>query len=282
MQICAENRDHNFLPSNIHTAFTGIAQHGITVNWATCDDDIRAAQRLRYEVFVVEMGAIPNDAMGDAALRLERDRFDIFCDHLIVRAPATLQQPLGAVIGTYRVLRPEQARLAGGFYCDTEFDLSPLDSLRSGTVELGRSCVHADWRSGSVVMMMWRALGAFMIRHKLHTMIGCASIWMGDNGAFASTIWAQLQHTHLVEKRWQIAPRFPLPLTDFSQFNQGVGHGNMRTPPLIKGYLRCGARLLGPPAHDQQFNTADLPMMMHFSEVTSRYRKHFLETHGDR
>ena len=278
MQICVENRDEKWLQLNANAAFTDSTHRGVTVSWASSEEDLRDAQRLRYDVFVIEMGAIPNEVICDGGDRLERDRFDLFCDHLLVRAPATPEEPRGEVIGTYRVLRPEQARRAGGFYCDTEFDLSPLSTLRSRTVELGRSCVHPDWRSGSVVMMMWRALGAFMVTHQLSTMIGCASVWIGDDGASVSAIWEQLRHTHLVEKRWQIEPRFPLLPTDFSLCHVDVAYAKVRVPPLIKGYLRCGARLLGPPARDLAFNTADLPMMMHFSDITSRYRTHFLES----
>ena len=278
MPICAQHfADEVALSSPITPARDRSEHSGITVGWASSDDDLRAVQRLRYDVFVVEMGAVPCDEDVEDCERLERDRFDPFCDHLLVRAPASAAQPRGAVIGTYRVLRPKQARRAGGFYCETEFDLRPLDILREKTVELGRSCVHPDWRSGAVMMAMWRALGEYMHSYQLDTMIGCASIWVGDNGAMASAIWEHLRHAYLVDERWQIRPRDAtiLPAIDASRRNIVVPPSSI--PPLIKGYLRCGARLLGPPAFDRAFNTADLPMMMQFSDITSRYRKHFLE-----
>ena len=256
-----------------------------TVHWASCEADVRAAQRLRHQVFVVEMGAVPDQHFLHQNDQLEGDRFDTFCDHLIIRAPAATPDLPGAVIGTCRVLRPDQARRAGGLYCETEFDLAPLAPLRSETVELGRSCVHPNWRSGSVVLAMWRALGQFMTMHRYHTLIGCASVWLGDNGALASSIWHQLRSTHLVEPCWQVQPRTPmLQLVDVAacscdecECEQPINKPPVPIPPLIKGYLRCGARLLGPPARDTAFNTADLPMIMHFDDITSRYRKHFLE-----
>ncbi len=272
-----------------------------TVAWASCEADVRAAQRLRHQVFVVEMGAVPDHQFLQQGDHLEGDRFDAFCDHLLIRAPATLPGLPGLVIGTCRVLRPDQARRAGGLYCETEFDLAPLESLRSDTVELGRSCVHPDWRRGSVVLAMWRALGQFMTMHQLHTLVGCASVWLGDNGTLAHSIWEQLRSTHLVETCWQVKPRTPMlhsvsaathdcgapgiaqaapqavPHSVVQSVVQSLNQPRAPIPPLIKGYLRCGARLLGPPARDAAFNTADLPLIMHFDDITSRYRKHFLE-----
>lgn len=300
--VSVDHRVRNTDPSNRIGAASSNA--AFTVQWAKSEADVRAAQRLRYLVFVVEMGAVPDQQFLKQDEQCEGDRFDDFCDHLLIRAPAFASSPsdrfapVGPLIGTCRVLRPEPARRAGGFYCETEFDLGPLDALRGDTIELGRSCVHPDWRSGSVVLAMWRALGKFMTTHRLHTMIGCASVWLGDNGALAESIWEQLRSTHLVEPRWQVQPRTPMllpacapkhhvALHDMAQRTEphvarAVDKPRIPLPPLIKGYLRCGARLLGPPAHDVSFNTADLPMIMHFGEITSRYRKHFLEPRSHR
>jgi putative hemolysin len=174
------------------------------------------------------------------------------------------------VIGTYRVLTPDSARRIGGLYSETEFDLTRLRPLRSTMVELGRSCVHPAWRSGGAILALWGALAEFMVRNKLDTMVGCASVSMRDGGHFAASLWEQLRHTHLAPIELQVRPRLALPVDEL-QHDLVV-----EAPALIKGYLRCGAKVLGPPAWDPDFNSADLPMLMRIADLPQRYRKHFL------
>lgn len=186
----------------------------------------------------------------------------------------------GAVVGTYRVLSPSQARKAGGYYSDAEFDLGPIDSLLPRAVELGRSCVHADWCLGGVIMAMWSALGEYMLRHDLDTMIGCASISLAQGTLPAMALWERLRRTHLADAQWRVSPRRAL--TDSSWEALASVQASTQVfpdaPPLIKVYLRCGARVLGPPSLDEAFNTADLPMMLRLQDMAPRYRKHFLES----
>ena len=183
------------------------AAPGISVSWARHQDDVRAAQRLRYEVFAGEMGARLNTPLAGHDI----DLFDDFCEHLLVRDEAT-----GQVIGTYRVLTPAQARRIGSTYSDTEFDLTRLRDLRERMVELGRSCVHRDHRQGGVILALWGALAGFMHRNKLDTMIGCASITMSHHGVSggdaAASIWRQLSATHMAPIQYQVQPRLPLPV----------------------------------------------------------------------
>ncbi len=261
-------------PAAVGPATETLAAGQLDVAWASSAAEIREAQRLRYRVFVEEMGARPNLAEG-AAQGLDRDRFDPFCDHLLVRA-RTGGQHCGPVIGTYRVLSPAGARRAGGLYSDTEFDLAPIDALRANAVELGRACVHPAWRSGSVIMTLWSALGQYMLTHALDAMIGCASVGLADGGSNARRLWQRLRLTHLAPDCWQVQPRRALRLDVADDCDGPAGRMPVITPPLIKGYLRCGARLLGPPAFDAAFNTADLPMMMRLDDLAPRYRMHFL------
>jgi putative hemolysin len=250
------------------------------VQWANSEEDVRAAQRLRYQVFAYEMGAQLSPPT-DGEPGLDIDYFDQFCDHLLVRIKVPPEYGPGPVIGTYRVLAPGAAIRAGGLYTETEFDLSTLAPLRANAVELGRSCVHPAWRSGSVIMALWSALGQYMHRHALSTMIGCASISLANNGRTASAIWLRLQQDYMADPCWRVQPRNPLKLVHDAESSNNI---NVCTstftkfdhiPPLLKGYLRCGARLLGPPAFDPQFNTADLPIMVRIDELAPRYRKHF-------
>ncbi|MCX7255294.1 MAG: GNAT family N-acetyltransferase [Polaromonas sp.] len=236
----------------------------ISVSWARHQDEVRQAQRLRYDVFALEMGArLPKTVPGH-----DIDLFDDYCEHLLVRDVASEQ-----VIGTYRVLTPAQAKRVGSTYSDTEFDLTRLRFLRERMVELGRSCVHADYRHGGVILALWGALAEFMARNQLDTMIGCASIPMEHNGISgghaAASIWRQLKQTHLAAIEYQVTPRLALPVAQLDDTLM------VEPPALIKGYLRLGAKVLGAPAWDPDFNSADLPMMMRIADLPARYRKHF-------
>ena len=239
---------------------------GIAVSWARHLDEVREAQRLRYSVFAGEMGAtLPNTLPGH-----DIDLFDDFCEHLLVRDLASQ-----AVIGTYRVLTPAQARRVGSTYSDTEFDLTRLRHIRERMVELGRSCVHRDHRQGGVIMALWGALGEFMVRNDLDTMIGCASIPMSTPhlagaGHAAASIWRQVRNKHLASIEFHVRPRLPLPL---ERLDDSL---NVEPPALIKAYLRLGSKVLGPPAWDPDFNAADLPLMIRLHDLPARYRKHFL------
>ncbi|MBP3981748.1 GNAT family N-acetyltransferase [Acidovorax sp. JG5] len=240
-------------------------QGNVQVGWARHLDEVRQAQRLRFDVFAAEMGA----RLSTTIPGHDVDLFDDYCEHLLVR-----DVPSQQVIGTYRVLTPAQAKRVGGTYSDNEFDLTRLRSLRPRMVELGRSCVHPDHRHGGVILALWGALADFMVRNQLDTMIGCASIPMLHNGVVsgdaAASIWEQLRQTHMAPIDFHVRPRLPLPVEQLD------GSLLIEPPALIKGYLRLGARVLGAPAWDPDFNTADLPMLMRIADLPSRYRKHFL------
>jgi putative hemolysin len=238
---------------------------GFNVSWAKHLDEVRQAQRLRYKVFAQEMGARLDTSLPGHDV----DLFDNYCEHLLVRDAVSRD-----VVGTYRLLTPAQARRVGSTYSDLEFDLTRLRDLRERMVELGRSCVHPDHRQGGVILALWGALAEFMVRNRLDTMIGCASIPMLHNGLVsgdaAASIWRQLKTSHLAPIEHHVHPRLPLPVEQLD------GSLAVEPPALIKGYLRLGAKVLGAPAWDPDFNTADLPMMMRITDLPSRYQKHFL------
>jgi putative hemolysin len=237
----------------------------LQVIWAKHLDQVRQAQKLRFDIFAGEMGA----SLATPIAGYDMDRFDDFCEHLLV-----LDQTTSEVVGTYRLLTPTQAVRAGGLYTETEFDISALNTMRSQLVELGRSCVHADYRGGAVIMALWAALSQFMVRNRLECMIGCASIPLLHNGRIsgdvASSIWAKVSQSQCIDPAFAAWAHTPLPV---DQFDQTL---DVEPPALIKGYLRLGARVLGAPAWDPDFNTADLPMLMRIEDIPPRYRKHFL------
>src|SRR6185436_8202813 len=210
---------------------------GILVSWARHADEVRQAQRLRFDVFVGEMGARLDTPLPGHDI----DLFDDYCEHLLVRDARTQE-----VIGTYRVLTPAQAQRVGSFYSDTEFDLVRLRHLRDRMVELGRSCVHPAHRHGGVILALWGALAEFMMFNSLDTMIGCASIPMLHNGVVsgdaAASIWRQLAQSHLAAIEHRVTPRLPPPVEELDATLA------VEPPALIKGYLRLGARVLGAPA----------------------------------
>ena len=242
----------------------------LQASWADSADDVRAAQRLRHKVFTGEMGARLTIASGTPEAH-DADRFDDFCAHLLVRAVST-HDDSAPVVGTYRVLTPAAARRAGGFYSETEFDLSRLRPMRHRMAELGRSCIDPAWRTGGTILVLWSALGEFMVRHDLDVAFGCASIALADGGRErVAGLWRRLAALHLAPAERRVVPLRPLPLLDVRDDAEVV------TPPLIKGYLRCGAELLGPPAWDADFDCADLPMLMTLKGLPQRHRRHFLE-----
>lgn len=237
----------------------------LSVSWASSEAEVREAQALRHQVFAVEMGARLAAPKG-APAGLDIDLFDAYCEHLLVRAGGEDGEP-GPVVGTYRVLTPAAAKRAGGLYSDTEFDLTRLRNLRPRVAEIGRSCVHADHRSGGAIIALWGALAEFMARNGLDTVIGCASVSMRDGGHFAASLWKQMAATHLAPIDCRVRPRLPLPIDHLRQDLV------VEPPALIRGYLRCGAKLMGEPAWDPDFNTADLPLMLRTADLPARFKR---------
>ena len=240
----------------------------LSVGWAVQDDEVREAQALRWRVFAVEMGARLSPLAGTPA-GLDVDAFDADCEHLLVRTVPAGDSP-SRVVGTYRVLTPTAARRAGGLYSDQEFDLSRLNPLRPRIAELGRSCTDPAFRTGGVILMLWAALADFMGRNGLDITVGCASVTMHDGGHSAASLWHQLRQTHLAPAALAAVPRLPLPVDELR------GDLPVDPPALIKGYLKCGGQVLGPPAWDPDFQTADLPMMMNLADLPAAYRRRFI------
>lgn len=231
----------------------------LSVGLAHNSDDILEAQRLRYRVFAGELGAnLPTRTPG-----VDHDIYDPWCEHLIVRDDNS-----GEIVGTYRILPPENARRIG-YYSENEFDLTRLQHLRPRLVEIGRSCVHPDYRSGATITLLWAGLARYMQENGYDTLMGCASISMADGGHIAASLYNRLKD-QLGPAEYRVFPRCPLPLAALQQDVPA------ELPPLIKGYLRAGAWVCGEPAWDPDFNTADLPILMPMSRVEGRYAKHFM------
>ncbi len=233
-----------------------------SVAFARSASEIEAAQRLRYRVFAEEMGA----RLVTRVAGIDADFYDPYCEHLIVR-----DEEAGLVVGTYRILTPSAARKVGSYYTDNEFDLTRLEHLRPSLVELGRSCIHPDHRSGAVITLLWAKLAEFMLKNDYRYLIGCASVGMADGGHNAANLYVQQIDAHLAPLEYRVFPRHPLP------FERLVTGHTAEVPPLLKGYLRAGAWICGDPAWDPDFNTADLPLLLPMDRLNHRYARHFLK-----
>jgi putative hemolysin len=239
-----------------------------TVALARNASEIREAQRLRYQVFFDEMGATSSRAISNANIGLDIDEYDADCEHLLVRDDAT-----GQVVGCYRIMRPETARRRGAFYSDSEFDLSSLNHLRARTAEVGRACIHPDFRSGSVIMLLWSGLAQFMLENRYDYLIGCASVSLADGHGNAIAVYREMLSTNLAPAEYRVFPLKPYPMGRFSAIEPILP---ARVPPLLKGYARLGAWICGAPAWDADFNTADLFVLLPISRLPVSYTKHFI------
>lgn len=244
---------------HLHQTPARKAKPKLSVGLAHNNDEIVEAQRLRYRVFAGELGAkLPTRTPG-----VDHDIYDPWCEHLVVRDDNN-----GEIVGTYRILPPEHANRIG-YYSENEFDLTRLQHLRPRLVEIGRSCVHPDYRSGATITLLWAGLARYMQENGYDTLMGCASISMADGGHIAASLYNRLKD-QLGPAEYRVFPRCPLPLAALQQDVPA------ELPPLIKGYLRAGAWVCGEPAWDPDFNTADLPILMPMSRVEGRYAKHFM------
>lgn len=231
-------------------------------------DALRAAQRLRYEVFVMELGG--EGPLVDHDARLEIDRFDPFSDHLILFDDAMG----GCVVGVYRMLRDIRAAEAGGYYSDSEYDLDPLRATGRRLLELGRSCLHVDYRGGVAMYHLWTALAAYVAQHEIEIMFGVASFHGTDVSALAEPL-SLLHHRHLAPPAMRVCARAP-GAVDMDLIPQaGIDRrGAMtRMPALIKAYLRLGG-VVGQGAFvDHGFNTTDVCLIMDIDAMSMRQKR---------
>jgi len=230
------------------------------VGLAHSQDDVREAQRLRYEVFKREYGA----RFIDSAAGLDTDSFDPYCDHLIVRSKGT-----GEVVGTYRVLLPEQAHHIGRYYSQSEFFMTRIERQIPNLVELGRSCVDPEHRNGAVIMLLWSAIFRYMRHHNRRHLIGCASVSMRDGGTQAASLWNRFRSESMVDSLLEAFPKHPLALSRIPVDTKA------QEPALIRAYLKIGAKVCGEPSWDPDFNTADFLLLMDLQSMHPRYARHF-------
>jgi len=244
--------------------------------------EVEAAQRLRYRVFYEEMTATPSAEMH--AARRDFDRFDAICDHLLV-LDGRLGDGPEAVVGTYRLLRGEVAARHGGFYSEGEFDLGSLAAHRARTLELGRACVDARYRTRATMQRLWSGVADYVFAHDVRVMLGCASLPGTDTGALAPAL-SYLHHRHLAppELRPRALPALfrRMDLLPPERFAESDAMAALEAravvaglPPLVKGYLRLGGFVGEGAVVDHQFGTTDVCVVVAVDRVTDKYFNHY-------
>jgi len=210
--------------------------------------DIEKAQRLRFEVFNLEMDEGLRESYDTG---LDQDAFDDVCDHLIVEDGVK-----GSVVGTYRLQTGTSAATHRGYYSEQEFKFTPYEQARDQIIELGRACVHVDHRNFTVLSLLWKGIAAYALEHSARYLIGCSSLTSQDPRDGAS-MFRQLSKSYLADLTWRTDPQphYTCPLTEFAD-------PPPRIPKLLAAYLSIGARICGAPAIDREFKTIDFLTIM--------------------
>ena len=246
------------------------------IRLARTEEEVQAAQRLRYRVFVEEMGAHAGDA--DHRRRLEQDRFDSYFDHLIlVDRKREVADPLDRVVAVYRLLTGDKAAAHGGFYGASEYDLSLIEALGESSVELGRSCVLAEYRRTIAMHLMWNALAAYVVEREVEVVFGVASFHGTDPQAIAPAL-SYLHHTYLAPPELRIRARpenyVPMDVLPLEQIDRRAAIEQI--PNLIKAYLRVGGHVGEGAWVDHDFNTIDVSLVIRTAQMAQKYKKYYM------
>lgn len=232
-----------------------------SVRFARNEAEVVASQKLRYRIFAGELGA----AIDGGTEGLDVDQYDAHCQHLLV-----IDNASGEIIACTRILTEAASEATGGFYSASEFDLEMIHSLPGRVMEIGRTCVAAEHRSGAVIATLWQGIAEYITREGYDYMFGCASIGLEDGGAAAHQILDTLRGKHMSDVGQRVTPYYGLPVADKKLA------GSVRMPPLLKAYVSLGAKACGEAYWDRDFNCADVFMLLNVSDLNPRYARHFL------
>lgn len=225
---------------------------------------VRTAQRLRYDIFSAEYGS----DLGATEAGIDADRFDSACEHLVIT-----NEQNGELVATTRILHQRETAGCGGFYSENEFDLSGLKQVNGTFAELGRTCIHPDYRNGVTLGMLWTRVAEYLVEEKVDYLIGCASISMLDGGQRAWRIAQHLRQSYMADEAFRVNPRRELP---HLAMTPTTSDDDIGVPALIKAYMRLGARVCGEPCWDPDFRCADLLVMLEVDKLSARYARHFM------
>lgn len=235
----------------------------LTVALAGNAEEVHQCQRLRYEIFAEEMGAVLDTLVPG----IDRDRYDHYAKHLLVRDTRT-----GEIVGTTRLITDISPDYGEDYYSQSEFELDNVLSQPGRFMEIGRTCIHPDYRTGSTIAVLWQGIARMMVMHDVDFLIGCASIGLEDGGANAAAVMERIREKHLAPSHLLATPKIPLP----SPITTAVGKAQI--PSLLKAYLRLGALICGEPYWDDKFNVADVFVLMKREQIDRRYARHFVQS----
>lgn len=247
----------------------------LVVRLAQDERDLHAAQRLRYEVFVVELGG--DGELVDHQARLERDAFDPLFDHLVLVDPQIEQSGGNHVVGVYRLLRSDALPPGGRFYSEDEFDLTVLRQSGRRLLELGRSCVHKGYRGGTAMFHLWNGLADYVLTHQVEVLFGAASFHGTDVACLAAPL-SLLHHGYLAPPALRVevrpAHRQSMDLIPAAQLDRKAAMAAV--PALIKAYLRLGGHVGHGAWIDRDFNTVDVCLIMDTQRMSAKHREFYL------
>ncbi|NKB51932.1 MAG: GNAT family N-acetyltransferase [Rhizobiaceae bacterium] len=238
--------------------------------------EISAAQAVRYEVFYREMGGCPNEDIRQA--ERDQDAFDPFCDHLLV---LDAEHDEAQIVGTYRMMRQVQAKQAGAFYSQSEYDLAPMlaSNQQSNLLELGRSCILSSYRNKRTMELLWHGTWAHAVANHIDIMFGCASFEGTDPDQFGDCLsWLAENAALSSDEDCPAVASNQVNLSNFSSASTqpvSVRQAMAKMPPLIKGYLRLGAKIATHAVIDEQFGTIDVLVVLKVAQINPRYLAHF-------
>lgn len=232
----------------------------------TRKSDIRQAQRLRYEVFCEEFQVTLPVHQRWQGMPIDCDELDDVCKHLVVRDGQTLE-----TIGYTRILTEEGAEQLGKYYSQAEFDMQPVLALQGKKMEIGRTCIHPDYRNGATIAVLWSRLAQFMMENQYRFLFGCASISLTDGGLAYANLMPQLRSKHLCCAERQVRPLLPL------EIMRENAEATVSLPPLLKAYMRMGAQVCGEACWDPEFNVADIFVLLDIEQIADRYARHFMK-----
>ena len=252
---------------------------GLTLRLARDAQDLAAAQRLRYQVFVQELGA--GGAMVDHQARLERDIFDEVFEHLLLIDDTRPARGLDSVVGVYRLLTSDRMALAGRYYSEDEFDLAPLKASGRKLVELGRSCVHPDYRGGASMLLLWNGLADFVLERRIEVMFGAASFHGTDPAPLARAL-SYLHHHHLAPEGLRVRAKGPYrqDMALLAPETLQRAEAMELVPALIRAYLRLGGYVGDGAYIDHAFNTIDVCLVMDTEKMSARHRAFYVRRNG--
>ena len=232
----------------------------LVASLAGTEEEILQCQRLRYRIFADEMGAMLDTPIPG----VDQDGFDPLSKHLMVRDSLSNE-----IVGTTRLLVDSSPDYGARYYSETEFSMQNVLDLPGRLMEVGRTCIHPEYRNGSTIAVLWQGIARMMVMYDVDYLMGCASISLHDGGANASAVVERLREKYYAAPHLRVYPqkRLPEPITE--------PVGPARIPSLLRAYLRLGAVICGEPYWDDQFNVADVFVLMDRDQIDRRYARHF-------